>query len=1009
MAGIAALVAAVASVLIASFVVALTDVSPHSARAPFLIVSGVVVAAVVAWFLILPLVRRLTDDWIAVRLGQMDSSVGDELVNAVQLNRDGHKMAEDYFVSETLIAKHVERVADRAAEVSPKLLADWNPLKRYGRTAAFAMVGYGVLTLVAPQIASRGRALITGIGLPENTDALPVTRKQVAGAAQIGDFTVTYNYPEYTGRQAETIPGASGNLQAIKGTIAQLTIATDRPVSKAEIVIGDDSRLPLEISEDGQSLSGQITILEDSSYYVEAQTDEGRESQTEPRTITVESDRTPSVEILYPPSIMVVNEVEEVPIAWTAEDDFGLRSATLVYEVGGKKERIRLWSPISEESKRTGGTYRWSLATLELDADNPVTYWVEAADTDTISGPKIGRSATHTLKVLSSEEIHAQVIAMQEELLRQMVSVLADHLESDVTGQSAKSDEQIIEVAERLSGRIAEVTTGLTKVLDTMLDDPLGDEGVYVALQEMRGDLIQVQDDYNSQVVNLRLSRHVSMASDAERKLRRGMALVHVREASTVELEQDILFLEDLILKQRLDAAAQEMQRLVKEQKELRELLEKYKNGEASDDEMAKMLEAKLADLEQRMAEMAQRMASSMPEIADTFQNEQFTGEDIMSQIRKAIEEGRMDDAMALAEQMLASMEQAMQGFEQSRQRMTIDPETLQQMQKAKDELAKIREEQEKIVNETQNLRDDIRERMDQQSKEKIPQFIDEAMKKVEKLKEQVEEMNEAGSQDPWMRGITRGSKRMLDQSIGNLEESLKAQELGDAQQHAQDTERSLEGLAETAEQIRGAPQTSGKTAQKARQAQRTAQSLVDDLNKLKEQFQQAATPQQRRQMGGLQQRQQQLQQRAQQLGEQMQQMGQQTPFLPGRTGQKMQGAAQSMQQAGQRLGQGNAASALPSEREAARQMAEAQQDLENAMRGSRPGQNNGQPLGQRMGMRSPRDGRNGFNTRPIEIPDPSQYKPPKEFRDDIIKAMKKPSPEGYQELNEDYYERLVK
>jgi len=53
-------------------------------------------------------------------------------------------------------------------------------------------------------------------------------------------------------------------------------------------------------------------------------------------------------------------------------------------------------------------------------------------------------------------------------------------------------------------------------------------------------------------------------------------------------------------------------------------------------------------------------------------------------------------------------------------------------------------------------------------------------------------------------------------------------------------------------------------------------------------------------------------------------------------------------------------------------------------------------------------DGDSGFSMEEVKIPTAEAYKVPKEFRQDILDAMKQGLPQKYQELNKDYYRKLV-
>ncbi|HVO30529.1 MAG TPA: hypothetical protein VMV18_07325, partial [bacterium] len=89
----------------------------------------------------------------------------------------------------------------------------------------------------------------------------------------------------------------------------------------------------------------------------------------------------------------------------------------------------------------------------------------------------------------------------------------------------------------------------------------------------------------------------------------------------------------------------------------------------------------------------------------------------------------------------------------------------------------------------------------------------------------------------------------------------------------------------------------------------------------------------------------------------------------------------------------------------------QAQAQLNGAGQQQRGSGGPGTPLAQRMngGQQKGWDGMRGFSNDKVEIPDGSQFRVPKEFREDILEAMKKPSPDGYKQMNQEYYERLIK
>jgi hypothetical protein len=62
-------------------------------------------------------------------------------------------------------------------------------------------------------------------------------------------------------------------------------------------------------------------------------------------------------------------------------------------------------------------------------------------------------------------------------------------------------------------------------------------------------------------------------------------------------------------------------------------------------------------------------------------------------------------------------------------------------------------------------------------------------------------------------------------------------------------------------------------------------------------------------------------------------------------------------------------------------------------------------------GQRRPRDQMAGgrMDKEPVKIPGADEYRAPREFRQDLLEAMKRAAPQQYKEQVKKYYEELVK
>ena len=61
----------------------------------------------------------------------------------------------------------------------------------------------------------------------------------------IQKIRVTYHYPSWTGMK-DSVEDPGGDLRAVEGTEAEVSIQTDRPLAKGALMLGDDRQLELK-------------------------------------------------------------------------------------------------------------------------------------------------------------------------------------------------------------------------------------------------------------------------------------------------------------------------------------------------------------------------------------------------------------------------------------------------------------------------------------------------------------------------------------------------------------------------------------------------------------------------------------------------------------------------------------------------------------------------------------------------------------------------------------------
>jgi hypothetical protein len=323
-------------------------------------------------------------------------------------------------------------------------------------------------TLAKP---SESMAFIVVIGdarsQPGQVEVKPRPEVDVQGSA------IQYKPPAYT-----RLPAADdkfGSLTTLAGSSAHFSIKATKPLVSAQIKRSDGAVSELKKTDDAGfqwALDG-FMIDKSGSYHVELLDKEGL-CNSQPSieySIDARPDLAPSVKITKPARDITVIRTAKRGIAFSARDDFNVRTVWLVYQVtaegagaGAKPEIKRYEMPNFPQGKEINDAkFTWDLSQLNLKAGDLVTFWLEADDdcpgNDTepmrqgkpLAGTTIEardpkakyypRSNDVKLTVLTNEEKIQEFLteqnrlfgevettkAQQEELIRKTIQLLESH------------------------------------------------------------------------------------------------------------------------------------------------------------------------------------------------------------------------------------------------------------------------------------------------------------------------------------------------------------------------------------------------------------------------------------------------------------------------------------------------------------------------------------------------------------------------------------------------------
>jgi myosin heavy subunit len=528
------------------------------------------------------------------------------------------------------------------------------------------------------------------------------------------------------------------------------------------------------------------------------------------------------------------------------------------------------------------------------------------------------------------------------------------------------------------------------------------------------------------------LQRHVGATSDFRRLYLRtqrargedwgtGARLTAVVNEEIEALERDVLYLESLLDRQKLQALQEMGKQLANERRELSRLVEQYKAN--PDDAARQQVMQQIQQLKSRIQELMQRMAELRKGIHDEHLNNEALSEMMKEQdlgsalddVERLMREGKADEALAKLQELGMQMDKMLEQMDGAEEDVGSEqyPELAEKFGKFMEDLKGTAEEQQKVAEQTKALRDQARAKNKDRLAERGKALKDDLLRKVQQAQQSYQKLEPERLNSRAARPLEEAQSELR-----NVENALKVDDFDLAAESAARAEDAARQLSAMGEQQRQLDEMFGNPPEVRQQSSQLAEKLdkdarnVEDVNR---QLQSLFPPpgsqlsqQERQQLQQLGQRQQQLEQRSQGLRQQMEEMEQMAPLFGEEAGQQMEDVGRRMGEAAERM-QGKDPGRGYGEQQAAMEgLRRFQQQMQQSQQGRKGGR--GLPLPMGGSGAGGRQSGNGQNPRDkVELPDEDAFQAPKEFRKDLLDAMKQGAPEKYREQVKRYYEELVK
>jgi hypothetical protein len=795
-------------------------------------------------------------------------------------------------------------------------------------------------------------------------------------------LSLELEYPEHTGRVARSIPNPSGALRAPAGTRVRLQIVPRMPATTGAVVIAHDpdelSRAPgsersaLVVEDDGR-LSGEFVVRGSGSWTIVLGDGDAHVSAALP--VELEPDRAPEIEVLpLSPAEQSVRDDDTVGIHWNAQDDFGIATVELVYQLAdGTTHRLAKQTPPAPTRQWRSHT-AWDISAIPAQARSEVLYWLEVVDNDPglghtplPDGPgKRTKSATMQLQVEDEQAEHAQNIASLRELRDAAVDALAARMTTTAFTDTEAPIPTRVDGARTLLAQIEALLIGMAATVDALSVDSLAQDRDAKTLAGIHGRLLAIH--------RREAAAHAPLAPGVEHDDpdAAGAALGRIAPFDTqmrTALEDEIIRLDDMVDGMLLERLETLVARLEATQRKLIELLEALQAGDES-------VRGQIEQLEQRRREDLRRLSEIRSQLRDELEQEYMNADAFAilekmaadEELQAMLERGEVDRALERARGELDEVSQMRDQVQQQAgaagPASPLSEEERKRIELLR-ELSRMQDEEGALRNRTAELQRKWREAVDEQVATK--EQADSARKRADALREMLEDINDARLGREARRGLEDAAAALERLDAESSRASPSALELADAADAAHDGIARALGGAERREQ-------EGKALERA---QAKAQALRDDLDGNLPSTQEVLPEAERKEFDTLGERQQGLRGRASELLE-----GELGDLLPPAGRQGMRRADTGMGRSGRALDQSTP-------REAIGGQSQAWQGLQDAIDSLR------------RGPPPPPAGASGDASTETERD--------RSLRDQLLEAMREDAPPGFVDPVRRYYEELLR
>ena len=768
----------------------------------------------------------------------------------------------------------------------------------------------------------------------------------------IYNFESKITPPKYLGKKEEHLTNFDGFLKVYNGSEIKLSGILKEDVNKCSFIF-NDKEYPCKISK--SKFKVDFTIISTGIYKIRF-TNKFNTFETQNFSVDIIPDELPNIKIIFPEKDLTLNFNDTLEITAQASDDIVIDKVFFKYQVNSDTQSVELTYPKTQNIE-----IKHTLLLNEFERGDVINYYFEIYDNDEVLGPKVATSQTLKVEIISPMKIHESFLEQLDLIVTNLTIELANHLEIDIN----KSLGEILTEKKVYNDKILKQLILIENLLK--IENPLLAEGSKLSLKKTVENLkFQIEKDE--------------------------MLTVKISEALIKSLEETLIYLVDILDREKLELINELYEELKEQKNKLKELVNQYKANPSDEKKQAILKE--IGKIKEKIAKIMEKLSKLSGDIENQFLNEEASkmkemGKNIES-LEELLNEGKLDEMLSQLDKLEEELNEMLENVSDKKEGLMSERDKQADMayNQMMNDLQDMIFDENQLYKETQKLSKKILSEFEK----KLDSNSDFYKKNLDLLQSAYNDLFNMNNSylDDYDLELFAGLKEDLNMSVN----SFKAKDILSTLEILKSTLNKYYMLNTTYNQVikwgHVKLRTKATTDLKQSNASETkVKTVVDDLEKLLKEASKKLDENDKKKMDELAQLQNEIRKKLDKLKKQLEKPELQ---ITQEDKDKFDNIDFDMSQVSEQLSGKNPKQAQTGEEKVLNSLKEFNEQKQKE-RNSQKQQGENSKSTQQKNVKIPND----------------DFKGPKELREDIMKAMKKLSPKGYDDVVKSYFENIIK